>query len=495
MHKFIHINTNKIKTILYCLLISFSILLFTSKCSFLYPFNDWVDANAFFTMGKSMFNGIIPYLDIFEQKGIILYLIYGLGYLISNTTFFGIFILEIISWTITLYYSYKIITLFLSTKKAYFILPIFMTIICTSRAFTHGGSAEEFCYPLIIITLYYFLSHYLKEPLSYSQLFISGFLAGLVLLIKYTLLGFWFGFMATIFFDFILKKDYKKAFISCLIFLSGMFIPFIITIIYFIINHGLKEFIDVYFITNIFSYSTKSPLYLRPIILLIGFLKDIIYNGPIVFILILIFPFLLFKLSLPKRSKISLLIILFFTIFFIFFGLKFYRYYLLPILIFLVISLIAITSYIPEKITSKSYIFVLILSIIFSYFNANYKEMIFMPKEELFQYEYLKYLDKNSTLVNLGSLDCGLYTTSGIVPSTYYFEKQNLKYEEYPEQYLAFKDYIHNKKTDYIIYLSKYKISKLEKKEPELFTNYKLIKNKRQDFENRKRYAYLFERK
>ena len=118
-----------------------------------------------------------------------------------------------------------------------------------------------------------------------------------------------------------------------------------------------------------------------------------------------------------------------------------------------------------------------------------------MPKEELFQYEYLKYLDKNSTLVNLGSLDCGLYTTSGIVPSTYYFEKQNLKYEEYPEQYLAFKDYIHNKKTDYIIYLSKYKISKLEKKEPELFTNYKLIKNKRQDFENRKRYAYLFERK
>ena len=452
---------NKFLIILYCFFISFSILLFTSKCSFFYPFNDWVDANAFFTVGKSMMHGLVPYLDLFEQKGIFLYFIYGIAYLLSNTTFHGVFIIEIISWTITLYFAYKIICLFLSSKKAYFLLPIFMVLICTSTSFTHGASAEELCFPLIMLTLYYFLNYYLKANISSKSLFISGFTAGLVLLVKYTLLGFWLGFMAMLFFDLILKKEYKKAFRSCLIFLLGMSIPLIIAIVYFLINHGLKEFINVYFFTNIFSYGIKASFITRITTLIIHFIEILYKNGPLIFILIILFPLLLIKLSFPKQGKISLIITYLITIFLIFFGL----------------------------------IIIYIISLIFSYYNANYKEMLFTPKEKLFQYEYLKYLDKNATLVNLGSLDCGLYTTSGIIPSTYYFEKQNLSYEAYPEQYKAFESYIHNKETKYIIYLSKYKLSKLTKLEPELFTNYNLIKNKRQDFEHKKRYAYLFERK
>ncbi len=486
---------NKFLIILYCFFISFSILLFTSKCSFFYPFNDWVDANAFFTVGKSMMHGLVPYLDLFEQKGIFLYFIYGIAYLLSNTTFHGVFIIEIISWTITLYFAYKIICLFLSSKKAYFLLPIFMVLICTSTSFTHGASAEELCFPLIMLTLYYFLNYYLKANISSKSLFISGFTAGLVLLVKYTLLGFWLGFMAMLFFDLILKKEYKKAFRSCLIFLLGMSIPLIIAIVYFLINHGLKEFINVYFFTNIFSYGIKASFITRITTLIIHFIEILYKNGPLIFILIILFPLLLIKLSFPKQGKISLIITYLITIFLIFFGLKYYDYYLLPILIFTLISLIVIFKYIPEKINNKSLIIIYIISLIFSYYNANYKEMLFTPKEKLFQYEYLKYLDKNATLVNLGSLDCGLYTTSGIIPSTYYFEKQNLSYEAYPEQYKAFESYIHNKETKYIIYLSKYKLSKLTKLEPELFTNYNLIKNKRQDFEHKKRYAYLFERK
>ena len=91
---------NKYKYYLYCLLVSFIILMFTSKNSFLYPFNDWVDANAFFTMGKSMFQGVVPYKDLFEQKGLILYFIYGIGSLISFKSFIGVFILEVISFSI-----------------------------------------------------------------------------------------------------------------------------------------------------------------------------------------------------------------------------------------------------------------------------------------------------------------------------------------------------------------------------------------------------------
>ena len=95
------------KYLIFSFVVAFITLLITSKNSFLYVFNDWVDANAFFTVGKSMFNKILLYKDIFEQKGPLLYLIYGLGYLISNNTFHGVFIIEVISFTIFLYFIHK----------------------------------------------------------------------------------------------------------------------------------------------------------------------------------------------------------------------------------------------------------------------------------------------------------------------------------------------------------------------------------------------------
>ena len=43
---------NNVLIVIYCAIISFVILMLTSKNSFLYPFNDWVDANAFLTVGN-----------------------------------------------------------------------------------------------------------------------------------------------------------------------------------------------------------------------------------------------------------------------------------------------------------------------------------------------------------------------------------------------------------------------------------------------------------
>ena len=86
---------NKKIIIAILLVASIFTLLICSKNSPLYPYNDWVDGNAFFTMGKGMFNGKVPYKDLFEQKGPLLYLIYGIGYLISHDTFLGVYLLKL----------------------------------------------------------------------------------------------------------------------------------------------------------------------------------------------------------------------------------------------------------------------------------------------------------------------------------------------------------------------------------------------------------------
>ena len=77
--------------------IAFCFLAICSRSSFIYPCNNWDDSNSYFTMGKVMMNGGVIYRDAFDQKGPLLYFIYGLGYLMSNTTFVGVFVLEVVA--------------------------------------------------------------------------------------------------------------------------------------------------------------------------------------------------------------------------------------------------------------------------------------------------------------------------------------------------------------------------------------------------------------
>ena len=69
------------------------LMLICSRSSFLYAFNLWDDANSYFTVGKCIFRGFVPYRDLFDQKGIMLYFIYGLSSLISPTTFMGVYLM------------------------------------------------------------------------------------------------------------------------------------------------------------------------------------------------------------------------------------------------------------------------------------------------------------------------------------------------------------------------------------------------------------------
>ena len=52
------------KVFWFCLLTAAAVLSICTKSSFLYPLNDWVDSNCFYTVGKSMVHGKVLYRDI-----------------------------------------------------------------------------------------------------------------------------------------------------------------------------------------------------------------------------------------------------------------------------------------------------------------------------------------------------------------------------------------------------------------------------------------------
>ena len=114
------IQSKDTRTLLFCLLTAFILLTICTKSSFLYPFNDWVDSNCFFTVGKSMLNGKVLYRDIYEQKGPWLYFLHAGAYLISRKTFFGVYLLELCAGTVFLYFAAKTFELY-RVRGIYFV--------------------------------------------------------------------------------------------------------------------------------------------------------------------------------------------------------------------------------------------------------------------------------------------------------------------------------------------------------------------------------------
>jgi len=70
------------------LVITFAVVSFSSP---LYTSNPWVDTNAMFTMGRAWNAGMVPFRDLFEQRGPSMYFLYSLAARISSTNFLEYF--------------------------------------------------------------------------------------------------------------------------------------------------------------------------------------------------------------------------------------------------------------------------------------------------------------------------------------------------------------------------------------------------------------------
>ena len=97
-------------------LASLAVLTVCSKNSFVYPMNDWVDVNCFFTVGRGITHGLIPYRDLYDPKGPLLYFVYALAALISEHSFLGVFVIETLLFALLLFIGGRIAEL-LSAKR------------------------------------------------------------------------------------------------------------------------------------------------------------------------------------------------------------------------------------------------------------------------------------------------------------------------------------------------------------------------------------------
>jgi len=455
-----------LKKCLFTTLVATVLLLIATKSSPLYPLNDWVDANAIFTVGKGMMDGTVVYKDIFEQKGPALYAIHGVGSLISHNTFLGMYLLEVVAFSCFLFFALKIMSIYVSKHMALVgtVLTGFLIVFVTN--FVHGNSAEEYCLPLLAISMYHLLYHlrfrYTMEMPTWMVLF-NGILAGCVVWIKYSMIGYWFGWMLVLLFSLVLLRKFGTILKTSIVFLLGMALSGVPWVLYFIENNGLNEFIDVYFITNIKYYSDSGSL-LNNLIIISGKIILVYFKNNIIFAAVFVTGLvgLLFTNLLEGRwlNKMGILVPFLFLFLSVYGGgirLDYYFQIMTPLVLFGVVVLLKLLKTVvdlkDDKIAWMASSGLLVVLFCVLYFTHHNTYLMKIDKEDLFQYKFASYLNKhpNATLLNYGFLDMGVHNTANIAPTVYYFMKHNFDYDVYPFDVDAQNSYLTKKVTDFVV--------------------------------------------
>ena len=494
---------------LLCLSLAFLFLLIATKSSPLYPLNDWTDPNTYFTLGKGMMNGRVPYRDLFEHKGPLLFFLHGLAYTVSHTSFLGVYLVEAIAFTLFLYFSVKALSLFVHKQYALLTLPFVTVAVLNMRSFAHGDTAEEFVLPFLVASLYYLLKYFKQTdstPLPLHVFLINGILAGCVLWIKFSFLGFWIGWAAVMGLSMLLNRQFREALLAGLVFLGGMLAASLPWLAYFGLNRALPDFFETYFFLNLSIYTES--LSLKEILrtALLSFRRHLYLNPISVSLMILgALVFLTHKKFIKNVwHRLGLLASIGALALGVYSNGKDYIYYFLIFSPFIILGLIVLADLYAEsygKIKSKILFMLLLFALTaggFGYtlrFNRN-AYMLDWQKADMVQYQFAATINQseNPTLLNYGFQDGGFYTVTGITPNVRFFEKYNLDYAEFPLNMDEQNRYIKDRLVEFVVI----RLSASEPAEnlpiPYLYDHYHLIQQQNQFF-GETEYTYLLFRR
>ncbi|WP_413627486.1 teichoic acid glycosyl transferase [Fructilactobacillus vespulae] len=462
------------------LLISVILIGLLSYSSPMYEFNYSGDNNNYMTVGKSMMHGIVPYKDLFEQKGPYVYLIYGLASKISFETFIGSAVFEILILTLIIWLTYKIARLYLQDYLAFGVSLFVPVFVFMQPFYTYGATVEFFVFPAILSLIYLTLKSG-RQNFEISKLdwFIQGFLVGVVFFSKYTLLGSWIAFYLIIFGIYLYQRRFPaiaKLFWSSL---SGFILATVPWLIYFWIENGLQQFFDVYFYTNIFMYGSVNGNGLTRLINSIStYIQFLVTSNPVITGLVLVAIFTLYcnRRVINNKATFKVIVAMMLTnAILAVIGGTFGAYYLLAYFPYLVLAYLLLVVALNKKGMLKSLhagLLTTILLILGSIFmtisvNQNLQYSKLFPNnpaitnhggkkvQESAQIKFGKIMKNESdgrpTLLTFGFLENGFYTTSGAYPNVRFFERNNIPYKKYPQMLDDAAAAIEKKKTQWVV--------------------------------------------
>lgn len=444
---------------------SFLLLFFCSAFSPLYPFNGWSDVNIYYTIGKGIAFDLIPYKDLFDHKGPLIFFIYVLGYILVPDSYTGMYIVESVFFFFTLSVVYTISKMFLNRTYSILSTLTFPFFFLSFSMF--GGAAEEFIIPFQGLFLLFFVYYFKNGKILSSRLFyfVLGSSLAIIFFVKLNLIIIWFLPLLFVVIRLIRNKEYEQLISSIVFGLAGFLLITIPLLLYFYLNDALFDFYHAYILVNK-GYGTISDIdiVIRSLRTTVGyFIRSFTALLPFVLSGLGLMYFLFFLVKKVNLDRCIFLASFVLTFLYIYSVPFFFHYYYLSLVIFSVLACISLYSYLERKFKfsiHKSFVYVFICLSLFLYvgqkklFGYSINNLLNRDFPESFESLLYNEMSKkaNPSFVCLGvDNSIALFTLMKIVPKQKFFFTPNLRYDIYPEMFETQRGYIENNEVDFFM--------------------------------------------
>lgn len=218
------------------------------------------DSAWFYTCGKAWMSGMVPYVDFSDWKGPLLWLIYGVGYLLNDHSYVGVFWMSIPFYTATLFIAYKLCRLFVDAKVAAIAVSFFPFFLLNSY-YHYEVRAEDFCYTFIMLAMYctcYTMKHRDAPTATHLRTGLAmGAACMCCVLIKWNIALMIMSLMAVTLYDAWRGKALGHSFAGMV---AGFIAPALPFVVCFLVYGNLDDFIREYFLVTFDAVQRRSGM-------------------------------------------------------------------------------------------------------------------------------------------------------------------------------------------------------------------------------------------
>ena len=236
------------------------------------------DSSAFLYIGKRMLEGRLPYRDIFDHKGPILYLIQVLGLSLTPGSHTGVWVLEVLNMLMTVWLLRKLAGLTAEHDDSAYLAVLAAVGICGWKIWQGGNFTEEFALPWISLAAFVFFRFFGKNDIRQGQIILLGISFAVVLMLRANMIACWAALMPIVLIMLLREKRYADIGKCTLLFLAGMLLILVPIVVWAASAGFLTEMWQDYVLFN-FTYTGNAATMAIPKHILMLRLAEVIWPG------------------------------------------------------------------------------------------------------------------------------------------------------------------------------------------------------------------------
>lgn len=251
------------------------VLVYSTSTSPFYPYPDTSDSFIFQLIGKEWLSGSIPYKDLFDNNGPLLYALNALGYwLMSAKT--GIAVVQTVFFFALAIVTFRFLGIGFGRRSSFWLTIVLL--LGLSLGYDGGNNASEYAMPLIMYAFYIFYKwleqdDQAKARISVGHHIIYGVALGVCLMIRVSNAFVMLLLVAYMFIHYLARRQFKAMIASVAAVTVGVLLVCLPFIIYFWSKNSLGDFYYAMVTSNLQYFKNSgvwaSPMYLKRAIMLI----------------------------------------------------------------------------------------------------------------------------------------------------------------------------------------------------------------------------------